>query len=213
MVQSAGLVLIDKEIDITGSQEMFRTEVTGENLNTLFEIHNSKWTVANGWLTGINPDESAGMAFLRKDFPGNILLEFECRTVKPSSHDINFMWNGEWSDELNSCKNAYVGSIYGWHCGRIGIEKSPDYKLRVTAPNKNFEPGKTYKVQAGSINETCFIFIDGKLSLEVEDPDPIDKNKYTKVAFTAWSSHIQIRNIIVRQIQWRRVNKSYSQEF
>ena len=207
------LILIDKVINVSISPVMYSGTITEEDLNHLFEIHNSQWSVEDGWLTGFNPDESAGMAILKQDFPGNILLEFICRTVKPSTHDINFMWNGEWSDELNSCKNAMIGSICGWHLKRIGIEKSPDYKLRVTVPNINFEPGKTYKVQAGSINNTSFIFIDSKLAIEVEDPDPFDRLKYTKVAFTAWSSHIQIKNIVIRQIKWEPQDLYYRQEF
>jgi hypothetical protein len=179
----------------------------------LFEIHNSRWTMQEEWLTGINNEESAGMAIFRQDFPGNILLEFEGRTVPPSTHDVNFMWNGEWSDELNSCRNAYIGSLCGWHDQRAGIEKSPGYKFRATVPNDGFIPGQTYKVQAGSINGTCFMFIDGKQVLEASDPDPLDNKKYTKIAFTAWSSHIQVKNIVIRQIIWKGRSTSYKPEF
>ena len=147
-------------------------------------------------------NETAGMAILKHDFPGNILLDFEAGTILPSTHDINFMWNGEWSDSLNSCGNAYIGSICGWYNNRIGIEKSPDYKLIATTPNYNFEPGRTYRVQAGSIDGNCFIFIDGKLAIELNDPDPLDSTRFTKVAFTAWSSCLRIRNIVIRQIEW-----------
>jgi hypothetical protein len=207
------LELIDKEIDILSSRVMFNEVITSENLNDHFITHNSVWTLKDGWLTGKNPEESAGMAIMRKDFPGNVLIEFECRTVIPSTHDINFMWNGEWSESLNSCGNAYIGSICGWHTGRTGIEKSPDYKLRATTPHKGFEPFRTYTVHAGSLDGTCFIFIDGELALELDDPDPLDCSGYSKVAFTAWSSHIQIRNIVIRQIRSNSVSRSYLPEF
>lgn len=207
------LQLLNKEIDLDKSLVLFETPITENNLNRLFITHNSHWTVADGWLTGRNPDESAGMAILRQDFPGDILMEFECRTILPSTHDINFMWNGEWSESLNSCGNAYIGSICGWYTGRVGIEKSPQYRLNATTPNNSFEPGKTFRVQAGSIAGDCFIFIDGELAIEVTDPDPLDNNLYTKIAFTAWSSFIQIKNIIIRQISWRSVELKYSREF
>jgi hypothetical protein len=206
------LKLIDKEIDLVASPVLFNEVISEENIRDLFDIHNSHWTVEEGWFTGINRDESAGMAILKEDFPGNVLIEFTCRTVPPSSHDINFMWKGEWSDSLNSCNNAYIGSIYGWHCGRIGIEKSPDYKFRVTVPNNDFTPGRTYRVHAGSIHGTCFIFIDGSLALEADDPDPLDTDCFTKIAFTAWSSHIQIKDIIIRQIKWKSVEMTYLPE-
>ena len=108
------LQLIDKEIDITNSTVLFNKPITEESLKTDWETHNCLWTVQDGWLTGKNPDESAGMAILKENFPGNILLEFQCRTVFPSSHDIDFMWNGEWIDSLNSCGVGYIGGLIGW---------------------------------------------------------------------------------------------------
>ena len=207
------LQLTEKEIDVGRSSVLFSDNITCENIDLFFETHNSQWSVEDGWLTGLNPDESAGMAVMKQDFPGNIMLEFEGRTKLPSTHDINFMWNGEWSDELNICRNAYIGSICGWHNQLAGIEKSPDYKFRVTVPNNNFEPGRTYKVRAGSIDGTCFLLIDSMLVLEANDPEPLNNKIYTKIGFTAWSSHIQIRNILIRRINWKPVEKIYIPEF
>ena len=132
------LQLIGKEIDVANSEVLFNKQITAENLKTEWEIHNCLWTVENGWLTGKNPDESAGMALLKENFQGNILLEFVGRTVYPSTHDIDFLWNGEWSDSLNSCGIGYIGGISGWWTGRTGIEKSPDYKLRATSKNNYY---------------------------------------------------------------------------
>ena len=207
------LQLINKEIDLNASRILFNDKIAENNFNDYFITYNCEWRVEDGWITGINPDESAGMAILKQDFPGNILLDFEASTHLPSTHDINFMWNGEWSESLNSCGNAYIGSICGWHNRRIGIEKSPDYKLIATTPNSDFKPGKIYRIQAGSIDGNCFIFIDGKLAIEVNDPDPIDTKKYLKVAFTAWSSWVRIKNIVIRQIVWKPKAINYSPEF
>jgi hypothetical protein len=211
-VNPAIIGLPDKEIDIFSSPILFDQTINEDNFKDLFDIYNSSWTVEDGWLTGHNPDESAGMAILKKDFPGNVLLHFLARTVKPSTHDINFMWNGEWDSVLNSCGNAYIGSLCGWYSVRAGIEKSPGYKFRATSSNKCFEPFKQYEVFAGSIDGNCFIVADGELLLEVEDPEPLDNKKYSKVAFTAWSSHIQVRNIVIRQVAWKPVSRRYFPE-
>jgi hypothetical protein len=207
------LTLVDKEIDLNKSSILFSTTVTPDNFTEHFITHNSQWSVEGEWITGLNPVESAGMAIMKHDFPGNILLDFEAGTIPPSTHDINFMWNGEWNDGLNSCGNAYVGSICGWYDRRVGIERSPGYKLIATTPNNNFEPGRIYRIQAGNIDGNCFIFIDGRLAIELNDPDPLDTKKYTKIAFTAWSSHIRIRNILIRQIEWRKLISNYTSEF
>ena len=207
------ITLINKQIDLQSSEILYNTPVTPESLLSDWDTYNCEWTVRDGWLTGKNPYESAGMAFLKMDFPGNILLEFEGRTVYPSSHDLDFMWNGEWSPKLNSCGVGYIAGIGGWWTGRIGIEKSPEYKLRATTRLIDIVPGRAYKIMAGSIDGNCFICIDGKEIIEMVDPDPIDHSIYTKVAFSAWSSHIQIRNIVIRQINWKPLEMSYKAEF
>lgn len=206
------LCLVSKEIDVNGSSILFDEQVTSQNLESLFELHNSEWHIEKGWLTGRNTDESGGMAFLKQDFPGNIMLEFEGRSVLPSTHDVNFMWHTEWSDELNSCGNGYIGSICGWWTAKAGIEKSPGYKLRATTSTFNFKPGRKYKILAGSINETSFLFIDGKLIIELDDPDPVDNQKFTKVALSTFSSCAQFRNIIIRKISWRALEMKYNKE-
>ncbi len=205
--------LIDKEIDLVNSPVLFNKPITAKDLKTDWDIYNCSWTIKSGWLDGRNSNESAGMAMLKQNFPGNILLQFEGRTVYPSTHDIDFMWNGEWCDKLNSCGVGYIGGLSGWWSGRTGIEKSPGYKLRATTKNFMLEPGRIYKVQAGSINGHCFIFIDGKEIIEVNDPEPIDNTKYGKIAFTAWRSHVQIRNIVIRNIVWKSVEMGYKPEF
>lgn len=95
----------------------------------------------------------------------------------------------------------------------MGIEKSNDYRFMVGTPLFDFKPGKTYRIQAGSIDGHCFILADGKLLLEAMDPDPIDNQKYTKVGFEAYCSKIRIRDIRIRQIYWELVEMKYEVEF
>jgi hypothetical protein len=207
------LQLMRKVIDIKKSTILFNQPITAKSLESDWTIHHSQWTVKDGWLTGKNPGNYPGMAILKKDFPGNVLVEFEARTVKPSTHDINVMWNGEWTDSTDQRGFAYVAGLQGWWTGKVGIEKSPEYKLMTGTPLFQFEPGRIYKIQAGSIDGHCFIFVNGKLLLEVTDPNPIDNKRYTKVGFEAYSSYIQIRNLVIRQISWKAVDMKYAPEF
>jgi len=83
----------------------------------------------------------------------------------------------------------------------------------VGTPLFNFEPGKIYKIQAGSIDGQCFILADGKLLLEAMDQNPIDNQKYTKIGFEAYCSKIRIRNIKIIQIHWESVDMKYEVDF
>jgi hypothetical protein len=202
-----------KQIVIDSCLILYDQEVTSESLSKDWTLHQSEWKVENGWLVGENRGNWPGMAILKRDFPGNVLVEFEAQTILPSSHDINVMWNGEWIQETDKRGLAYVAGLQGWWTGKVGIEKSDQYKFMVGTPLLDFKPGETYKIQAGSIDGHCFIFANGKLLLEAMDPDPIDNQKYTKIGFEAYCSKIRIRNIVIRQIKWEPLNLEYKPEF
>ena len=205
--------LMKKRILLDSCKVLFDKPVTSEEFGREWNVHHSKWEVKDGWLTGENPGNWPGMAILKQDFPGNVLVEFEAQTILPSPHDINVLWNGEWLQETDQRGIAYVAGLQGWWTGKGGIEKSNEYKFMLGTPLYNFEPGKIYKIQAGSIDGHCFILADGKLLLEGMDPDPIDNQKYTKVGFEAYCSKIRIRNIIIRQIAWESVDMKYEVDF
>ena len=205
--------IMGKEIDIENSKILFDKPITKENFADLCKVYTGEWYIDNGWLTGKNPGNFPGMVFLNGDYPGNVLVEFEARTVLPSSHDINFMWNGSWDETKNERGTAYVAGLQGWWEGKVGIEKSPDYKLNAATPLFRFDSGCIYRIMGGSIDGHCFIFVDGNLALEVTDPDPIDSQRFTKVGFEAYCSFIQIRNIKVRSISWHPISLKYSPEF
>jgi len=207
------LLLMKKRIRIDSSPILYDLEVTTESLADDWTIHHSEWKVEKDWLLGENRGNWPGMAILKQNFPGNVMVEFEAKTILPSSHDINVMWNGEWIQETDQRGLAYVAGLQGWWTGKVGIEKSDEYKFMVGTPLLDFKPGEIYKIQAGSIDGHCFIFANGKLLLEAMDPDPIDNQKYTKVGFEAYCSKIRIRNIVIRQIEWEPVNMEYQAEF
>ena len=207
------IVLMKKRISIDSSEVLFDAQVTPEDFKDQWEIRHSKWDITDGWLTGENPGNWPGMAILKKDFPGNIMVDFEAQTIMPSSHDINVMWNGEWLYDSDQRGVAYVAGLQGWWTGKVGIEKSNDYRFMAGTPLFDFNPYKIYRIQAGSIDGHCFIVADGKLLLEAMDPDPIDNQKFTKVGFEAYCSNIRIRKIAIRQIHWEPVEMKYEPEF
>lgn len=210
----ATLELMKKRILLDSSEILFNQPITAENFTDLCTVHHSEWEVnANGWLVGKNRGNWPGMAILKQDFPGNVLVEFEAATIMPSTHDINVMWNGEWLQPEDRRGIAYVAGLQGWWSGKVGIEKSDQYKFMVGTPLFSFVPGKVYKIQAGSIDGHCFIFADGQLLLEAMDPDPIDTQKFTKVGFEAYCSMICLRNVVIRQIHWEMADNAYTPEF
>ncbi len=207
------LRLMRKDVHPDRSPILFEQPIRPDRFDLDWQVHSGDWRVEGDWLTGRHRENSPGMAFLRGSYPGNVLVEFEARTVPPSTHDINFMWNGCWDETRNERGVAYVAGLQGWWDGKVGIEKSPEYRLNVGTPLFPFEPGRTYFIQGGSIDGHCFIAVDGRVLLEVTDPEPIDALRYDRVGFEAYCSMIQIRNVRVRQLVWTATDPSYEPEF
>ena len=205
--------LMNKELLLDQCPVLWHKELTEDVLSEDFDIRSGQWHVEDGWLYGENRGNFPGMVISRKDFYGNVLLEFTANTVLPSTHDINAMWNGSWNEQTNTRDVAYVGGLEGWWHGKVGFEKSPDYKLNAANPLFDFHPGREYHIQMGSVDGHAFIIIDGTLVLEVTDPDPIDTAKYGRFGFEAYCSSIRIRDVYLRRAVAKAVEENYKPEF
>jgi len=207
------LLIMKKRIDLEASPVLFDRPFSQRSLVDDWEILSGQWRHQDGAILGANPLPRPGCILLRPSMPGNVLVDFRAATVAPSTHDIDVMWNASWDRSTNTRGLAYVAGIQGWWDGKVGIEKSPQYKLIATAPCPWFEPGREYHVQAGSIDGHCFLFVDGHLRLELLDPDPIDSVQSSGVGFEAYQSMIRVSDLVVRQIVWQPREQSYPGEF
>jgi hypothetical protein len=205
--------LLHKELLLNECQPLWQKVMTPSILQKDFDIRGGDWHVEDNWLVGENRDEFPAMVISREDFFGDVLLEFRANTILPSTHDINAMWSGSWNFETNTRHIGYVFGLEGWWHGKVGFEKSPDYKLNAANPLFSFEPGQEYFVQMGSIQGHAFIIIDGNLVLEVTDPDPIDTSKYGRFGFEAYASKLRFRDICLRRAVWESVTERCEPEF
>jgi hypothetical protein len=207
------LLLMQKRIDLDASPILYDRPCSPESFAEDWETRNAHWEYRDGAFWGRNPLPAPGVIISKRSFPGDVLVDCYARTVLPSRHDIDVMWNLTWDETANQRGPAYIAGIQGWWEGKVGIEKSPEYKLTAATPCPWFEAGREYRVQAGSVAGHCFLFVDSILRLELTDPYPIDSVLHTLVGFEAYQSMIAIRHIVVRQIAWTPREMSYAPEF
>jgi len=204
------ILLLEKEIDLKNSKVLYSEELTEAEIAKNWEVGRGKWRVNDGWLEGSHPENNGGLIYTKQHFHCNAMMEFEGRTVPPSDHDLNFVWCTEgWDKKTNDNGTGYIAGLGGWYENKTGIEHYPECKTQSITSAFKLETGRTYKIQAGSIDGHCFIIVDGNLIIEVFDPDPIDYNKCGKVGFGVYASHIQFRNLKVYEINWRKRNQAY----
>lgn len=207
------LLIMHKRILFDRCPVLYEGPITPERFKSDWDVRNAEWTCKEGALLGRNPKPAAGVVMSKREFPGNVLMDFYGQTVLPSTHDIDVMWNLGWDELKNDRGPAYVVGVQGWWSGKVGIEKSPEYKLVAAAPCPWFKPGQEYHVQAGSIDGHCFVFVDGRLQIELVDPNPIDSARNNRVGFEAYQCMIKISRLTVRQIVWEKNTETYRPEF
>ena len=205
--------LMGKHVDFEKLEVLWEKPLTEETLREDFEIRSGDWRSEGGAFVGTNPLNAPGMVISRRDFFGPVMLDFTASTVLPSTHDINCMWSGSWDEEKDERGTAYVAGLQGWWDGKVGFEKSPGYTLTAGTQLFPFEPGREYRVQCGSIGGHVFVCVDGKLVLEVTDPDPIDQTRYGRIGFEAYCSRIRITSLRVLRLEYTPAKKTYVPEF
>ncbi len=207
------LLIMHKRIDLAASAMLYDRPLTAESFEQDWQVRGGTWWFQDGCFHGMNPKPSPGCLLGRFACTGNVLVDFHAQTVLPSTHDIDVMWNVTWNEADNTRGLAYVAGIQGWWDGKAGVEKSPAYKLVAATPCPWFTPGREYHIQAGSIDGQCFVFVDGRLVLEVFDGEPIDSQASNLVGFEAYQSMIRLRDIQVRRIAWEPRKMGYAAEF
>lgn len=213
-IREGMLTLVGYDVDLANSEVLFEMEEFDDKaLTDNFDIKTGQWSTEDGWVIGKNPDMCPGMIISKADYCTNVMLTLTARMVAPSTHDINIMVNGEWHDDINKRGNAYVAGIEAFWHGNIGFEKSPEYKLTAATQLFDFDPEAEHVFTLGNISGKSFVLVDGKLCLEVTDPDPIDETKYGKIGMEAYSSCWKFKNVKVQKIKYEKVKEYYNKEF
>ena len=208
------LTLVGYEVDLKNSEVITEiAEFDDAILHSNFDVKSGEWSTEGGWVIGKNPDMCPGMIVSKADFCTNVMLTLTAKMVAPSTHDINIMVNGEWNDTANKRGMAYVAGIEAFWHGNIGFEKSPEYKLTAATQLFEFDPDEEHVFTLGNISGKTFVLVDGKLCLEVTDPDPIDETKYGKIGMEAYSSCWKFKNVKVQKIKYEKVKEYYNPEF
>ena len=163
--------LMRKRIDPENMPVLYDVPFSPETFERDFEVRDGEWCVEKGWLTGESRRNFASMAIMRRSFFGPVCLDFRAKVLSPCTHDINCMWSGSWNEADNSRGLAYVAGIGGWWDGKVGFEKSPEYRLNCGTKLLDFRPERCITCSAAASAAMClWSWTDGSPS---RPPTPI----------------------------------------
>ena len=208
------LQLMKKRLYPENMETLFSAEEFTEDIvRDSFDIKGGKWYVEDGWLVGENRNCTADMIVTKDKFFGDILVEFDAATVLPSTRDINVTIHGSWDEDKNCRGVGYVFGLEGFWEGYVGFERSPDYNFLVLTDLLNFTPGETYHITVGNMANTFFLFVDGRLALQITDPTPYDVNEHGLVGFEAFCTRVKYKNLSIKRLVAEDDWKTYRVEF
>lgn len=205
--------LMKKRIDPDSMEVIQRAVFDDDFFKHHMEIRDGNWYVEGGWLVGESRKNFASMVLLKEPFFGPVCLDFYAMVMSPCTHDIHCMWSGSWNEETNTRDLAYVAGLGGWWDGKVGFEKSPDYKLNCSTKLFDFKPEQLYHIQCGSIGGHVFVIVDGQLAIEATDPEPIDQYKNGLIGFEAYCTRVAFRELKIRRATYEAIDPVYIPEF
>lgn len=198
-------LITEKKIDLSVCKVLYQRPFSQESITEDFDCCSGQWSVdEDGWLTGYHNENSGGMMYSKQEYPGDIIMEFDAKTVGPCDNDLNFVFKTcGWDDEKKDAGRGYIAGLGGWWLNRAGIEKYPECKLRVLTSLCPLESGKLYHIVAGCIQGHCFLFANSQLVIEMTDPEYDSLNDCNKFGFGTYASHIKYRNFVLYQAAYQ----------
>jgi hypothetical protein len=192
------LQVMSKRVFLEENRILYGAPFTAESFSADFEPASGDWHVENGWITGYISKNAGGLLYSRASFPGDIVLSFDAKTVPPCDNDINFTWKTEgWDKNSDDVGKGYIGGLGGWWVNKAGIEKYPGCVPYAATALSPVRAGETYHIEAGSVGDACFIFVDGKLAVEMLDPDYKTLDACGKFGFGTYASRVSFTNLKV----------------
>lgn len=150
-----------------------------------------RWSVHDGELCGIAPGQTPAVLWLDAGIDGDHVLRFFARTIPPAHNDINCYWEGSGRIAGGPDVACTIAGVGGWWRGLTGIERHPDGGDRATTRLFDLEPGAVHEIVAGRLGRTDFLFVDGRLALQLDAPGA-PRRAVSRVALATWDSHLHV---------------------
>lgn len=151
-----------------------------------------EWSVHDGLLCGRIDGDRPAAFWLDQDIEGDHAILIEAATVGPHANDINAYWEGSGTIATEDPDGwCTIGGVAGWWDRLTGIERHPAGTPRAVTRVLAIEPGQHIEVVAGRRGSTDFLFVDGALVTQVDDPHARRRAR-SRVAIATWNSHVHV---------------------
>jgi len=203
-----------KEIILDKSEVLLKLLLNNPDDLNHFEIASGEWEIAGGKLQGTYRENAGGMLYSKMSAPGDIMLDFYGEMVPPCANDLNFNFKTEGYDYgKQDAGRGYIGGLNGWWEKKAGIERYPSCSPAAATTLFTAESGVPYHIQTGVIEGFCFLFVDGRLVVEMIDTGHDDFAAFGRFGFGTYCSQVKYSNLTVYRPAWKHRELRYTAEF
>lgn len=197
--------------EVSEGELLFREDFS-DGWESRWEITGGEWTAKDGAVTGLYRGNAGGLIYTNEEFKGDIILDFYGKILSPCNNDLNFSFRTKgWDYGANDADVGYIAGLNGWWNNRTGIERYPSCELHAMNASFVAESDREYHIQTGIVGKVCFIAVDGALTVQMGDPDPI--TEYNRVGLGTYCSHITFRDFKIYRANSRQVPLRYTPKF
>lgn len=168
------LRIMEKEIDLEQSPVIARGPQDDAALERDWEHQNGVWSVTDGWICGKHIGNSGGILYSKKHYPGNVLLEFEGRTVLPCQNDLNFTWCAAgWDMAHDDAGESYIAGSPAGGTGKRASNATPPASRALPLPFSPLKGGAFTLSRPAALTATAFFLWTARSCSRCSTPTPL----------------------------------------
>jgi ADP-ribose pyrophosphatase YjhB (NUDIX family) len=191
-------LLAGVNLPVEQAEIMARAAIVGDRLPTSWRAESGQWRIHDGALCGSVEGEAPAVLWCDIPITGDHGVLFRAMAIPPRHNDLNCFWEGSGtiSGEDAGQVQCTIGGVGGWWDGLSGIERFPEGGLRSTGRTLPIQSGRGYEICGGRRGNSDFLFVDGKLALQLDEPEP-HRRPTSRVALATWNSHVHFTDVRV----------------
>jgi len=167
-------------------------DLSGEDFFERWEVIGGRYELREGELRVYGGEPQ--ILLLKKDLPGDVRIEFECRQESPYLNDLGCFMSAVPSGNRREVPSSGYEFKYGGYENSSNVLMRSNFKLW-SEPASPLVRGRTYRIRAERVGSHLRMVVDGVEVLRVEDPDPLSGAERTAVGLQSWRADTRYRRI------------------
>ena len=170
----------------------FERSQLGQN----YEKTGGNWRIENGQLR-VQGARNHPLWLLRT-LPSEVRIEFDARSESPEGDiKVEVFGDGTSHAEVERYEaTSYVIIFGGWNNSRNVLARMDEHgDDRVLGRPLEVEPGRTYHFVIERVGGTLSVWVDGRLLVEMDDPQPLRGRGHDHFGFNNWQSQLWFDNL------------------